>query len=70
MVPFVLCFGVEFLCYLGLLCVFVFLFGFGWLGGRLLWVAARSACGVFSGCRCLVVSLVFPTSVFGVVIFF
>ena len=23
-----------------------------------------------SGCRCLVVSLVFPTSVFGVVIFF
>ena len=33
-------------------------------------MAARSACGVFSGCRCLVVGLVFPTSVFGVGISF
>ena len=24
------------------------------------WLAARSACGVFSGCGCLIISLFFP----------
>ena len=33
-------------------------------------VAAHSACGVVSWCECLIVSLFFPTSVFGVVISF
>ena len=41
---------------------------FMWLGGRLLGVAACSACGVFSESECLIVDLVFPTSVFGVVL--
>ena len=33
-------------------------------------MAARSACGVFSCYKYLIVDLVFPTSVFGVGIFF
>ena len=32
-------------------------------------VASRSAFGVFSECGCLIVNLVFPTSVFGVEVF-
>ena len=33
-VPFVLCFGVEFLCCLYLMYVFIFLFKFGYMSGR------------------------------------
>ena len=51
MVLFVLCFGVELLCCLGLVCVFIVLVEFGWL--------SDSACGVFSKYKYLVVGLVF-----------
>ena len=45
----------------------MFLFKFGWLGGRLFGggVAARSAYCVFSRYRCLVVGLVYPATVLG-----
>ena len=33
---FILCFAVDFLCFLNLVCVFIVLIKFGWLGGRLL----------------------------------
>ena len=45
-------------------CAIWALCAFRWLGGRLLGEAARSAYGVFSWCRCLVISLVFPTLIF------
>ena len=48
--------------------VFIFLVKLGWLSGK---IAAHSAYEMFSWYKCLIVSLVFfPTSVFGVEIFF
>ena len=69
MVLFVLCFGVEFLCCLDLMCVFISLLSSGgWVVAY--WkIAAHSAYDMFSKCEYLIVNLVFPTSVFRVGIF-
>ena len=64
MVPYVLCFGVDFFCAVWVLCTFscFWLGSVGWEAAC--WeVAARSACGMFSEYRYLIVNLVFPTSV-------
>ena len=57
MVPFVVCFGVEFLCCLNLMNVFIFLFKFGKLA--YLEIAAHSAYDICSMYKCLTVNLGF-----------
>ena len=54
MVLFVLCFGVEFLCCLDLMCVFIFyLSSGGWVAAY--WeIAAHSAYDMFSKCKYLI----------------
>ena len=62
MVPFVLCFEVEFLYCLNLMYAFIF-----YLSSDNYWeIAAHSAYDIFSKYKYLIVNLVFPTSVFGV----
>ena len=64
MVLLVLCFEVEFLCCLNLMYVFLYIFKFDWLNGRMLGMAAHSAYDMFSKYKYLIVFFVFPTSVF------